>query len=163
MAYQKLQVSDGLAVIPSATIPIPDPSTEVLSGTADFSVAGTLTDVATTFLSAGIQQNAIIYNTTDSVAYFVTAVTDNLNLAITSIAGGSAAASYVIYNASTEGCVLYVGVAGDLVAVLATDKDIAPASQKELTFKNLPNASFLPTQVVRVDDTTTATDIIALW
>ena len=73
------------------------------------------------------------------------------------------AEAYSIYGSATDGCVLYVGVAGDLVAVLATDKDIAPASQKELTFKNLPNASFLPTQVVRVDDTTTATDIIALW
>lgn len=37
------------------------------------------------------------------------------------------------------------------------------ATPKELTFANLPAASFLPTQVVRVAATTTATDIIALW
>ena len=163
MAYQKLQVSEGLAVIPSATIPIPDPSTEGLSGTADFSVAGTLTDVGTTFLSAGIQNNAIVYNTTANIAYFVTTVTDDLNLALSPASAGGAADNYVIYNAPTEGCILYVGGTGDLVAVLASDKDVPAATQNELTFKNLPNASFLPTQVFRVDSTTTATDIIALW
>ena len=36
MAYQKLQVSQALAVIASDTVHIPDPSTEVLTGTADF-------------------------------------------------------------------------------------------------------------------------------
>jgi len=163
MAYQKLQVRDGLDVIPSATIPIPDPSTEVLSGTADFSVAGTLTDVGTTFLSAGIQNNAIVYNTTANIAYFVTAVTDDLNLALSPSSAGGAADNYVIYNASTEGCILYVGGTGNLTAVMATDKDVAAASQKELTFQNLPDASFLPIQVCRVDDTTTATNIIALF
>ena len=49
MAYQRLQVSEGLAVIPSNTVPIPDPASEALSGTADFSVASTLTDSLTTF------------------------------------------------------------------------------------------------------------------
>ena len=72
MAYQKLQVSDGLAVIPSDTINIPDPTTAIVLdatttgatiGTADFSVAGTLTDVGTKFTEAGIKAGAIIYNT----------------------------------------------------------------------------------------------------
>ena len=53
MAYQKLQVSEALAVIPSNSVAIPDPSTKVLSGQADFSVANTLTDVGTTFESDG--------------------------------------------------------------------------------------------------------------
>ncbi len=39
----------------------------------------------------------------------------------------------------------------------------SPANLR-LTFKNLPNASFMPTQVVRVNVSgTTASDIIALW
>ena len=90
MAYQKLQTSSGLAVIKSATVPIPDPSTEVLTGTANFSVAGTLTDVGTTFTSAGIQKNAIVYNTTAQKAYFVTDVTDDLNLALSPSSAGGA-------------------------------------------------------------------------
>ena len=49
MAYQKLQVSDALAVIPSNVVAIPDPSTRIFTVVADFSVANTLTDVGTTF------------------------------------------------------------------------------------------------------------------
>ena len=41
MAYQKLQVSRAVAVIPSNDVNIPDPATQALTGIADFSVAGT--------------------------------------------------------------------------------------------------------------------------
>ena len=51
MAYQKLQVGRALSVIPSDTVLIPNVSTEVLSGQADFQVANQLTDVGTTFES----------------------------------------------------------------------------------------------------------------
>ena len=162
MAYQKLQVSDGLAVIPSATVNIPDPSTEMVTSTTDGTTANKLVDGTQDFIAMGVKTGMIVYNTTDTTAAYVTAVDDANTLSI-SVDVMATAEAYSIYGSATDGCVLYVGVAGDLVAVLATDKDIAPASQKELTFKNLPNASFLPTQVVRVDDTTTATDIIALW
>ena len=162
MAYQKLQVSEGLAVIPSNTVAIPDPSTEMVTSTTDGTTANKLVDSTQDFIAMGVKTGMIVYNTTDTTAAYVTAVDDANTLSI-SVDVMATAEAYSIYGSATDGCVLYVGVAGDLVAVLATDKDIAPASQKELTFKNLPNASFLPTQVVRVDDTTTATDIIALW
>ena len=169
MAYQKLQVSEALAVIPSNVVAIPDPSTEVLSGSGDFSVPGTLTDVGTTFLSDGIQimspGPAIIYNTTDSVAYYVLDITDDLNLSITSIAGGSGVANYVIYNAATIGCVLYVGVAGDVGMVMsATNFPQVGGSAASVLFTAIPGGSFLPTQVIGVAaTTTTATNIVALW
>ena len=167
MAYQKLQISEGLSVITSATVNIPDPSTEVLTGIADFSVAGVLTDVGTTFLTAGIQTMspgpAIVYNTTAGIAYYVTAITDDLNLALSPSSAGGATDSYTIYNASTIGCILYVGGLGNLTVQMAQQNGNS-ATPKELTFANLPAASFLPTQVVRVASTrTTATDIIALW
>ena len=134
---------------------------ELLRAPLTFSVAGTLTDVGTTFLSAGIQKNAIIYNITDQKAYFVLDVTDDLNLSITSIAGGSAIAKYYIYNAPTNGCVLYVGTGGDVAVEFSEPTDSASG---ELIFKNVPDASFLPVQAIRVDDgLTTASDIIALW
>ena len=148
MAYQKLQTSAALDVIPSNTVPIPDRATKVLEGTADFSVAGTLTDVGTTFLSAGIQKNAIVYNITDQKAYFVLDVTDDLNLSITNIAGGSAAAKYYIYNAPTNGCILYV-VRVEQLRLVNEPTDNAFG---ESLFKNVPNA-FLPV-VIRVDDQT---------
>ena len=161
MAYQRLQVSEGLAVIPSDTVPIPDPATEVISGTADFSVAGTLTDVGTTFLSAGIQTNAIVYNVTAGIAYYVTAVTDDLNLALSPSSAGGATDEYVIYNAATKACTLYVGVAGALIVQMASQRDAA--NTDTVTFQNVPSSSFLPILVTRVATATVASNIIALW
>ena len=167
MAYQKLQISEGLSVITSATVNIPDPSTEVLTGIADFSVAGVLTDVGTTFLTDGIQTMspgpAIVYNTTAGIAYYVTDITDDLNLVLSPSSAGGVTDSYTIYNAATIGCILYVGGLGNLTVQMAQQNGNS-ATPKELTFANLPAASFLPTQVIRVASTrTTATDIIALW
>tara|TARA_R110001592_G_scaffold100828_2_gene285813 strand:+ start:668 stop:1138 length:471 start_codon:yes stop_codon:yes gene_type:complete len=156
MAYQKLQVSQGLAVIPSDTVLIPDPAVQVLTGTADFSVASTLTDVGTTFLSDGISYEAIVYNTTVPRAYDVTAVTDDLNLALSPATTGGATDVYVLYNAPTSGCVLYVGVAGDVKVKMAGGNDVV--------FKTVAAGSFLPINVIQVFATgTTATDIVALW
>ena len=165
MAYQKLQVSDGLEIVQSDTIPIPNPSSEVISGTTvGTAVANKLVDTGATFENDGIiVPKAIVYNTTDMTAAYVTAIDSDTTLSLSADIF-TAGEDYVIYNEATTGCILYVGGAGNVSAVLSTDKDVPPASQKQLTFKNLPNASFLPTQVVRVDATdTTATDIIALW
>ena len=161
MAYQRLQVSEGLAVIPSNTVPIPDPASEALSGIADFSVASTLTDSLTTFLSDGIQMNAIVYNTTAQIAYFVTAVTDDLNLALSPATTGGAADSYIIFNAPTNAATLYVGTTGDLVVEMASQRN--SSDTPTLTFKNIPNSAFLPVLVTKVGASTTATDIIALF
>lgn len=165
MSYQKLQTRQALAIIPSNVVEIPDPSTLVLSGTADFSTAGTLTDVGTTFLSDGIQHGAIIYNRTDQEAYYVLGITDDLNLSITSIAGGSAAASYTIYNAATIGCTLFVGGTGDVSVKMAVDKGALPVPPSErMVYKNLANGTFMPIQVVQVMSTdTSATDILGQW
>lgn len=55
-----------------------------------------------------------------------------------------------------DGCVLYVGTGGILRVLTAGGDDV--------TFKNVPNGTFIPVQVVRVfAATTNATDIIALW
>ena len=162
MAYQRLQVSEGLAVIPSDTVPIPDPATEVISGTADFSVAGTLTDVGTTFLSAGIQTNAIVYNITAGIAYFVTAVTDDLNLALSPSSAGGAADEYVIYNAATKAATLYIGTTGDLVVEMASERD--SQATPSLTFYNVPSSAFLPILVTKVGISSSPNmNIIALW
>lgn len=50
---------------------------------------------------------------------------------------------------------LYVGTAGNLVAVRADGT--------EVTFANVPAGMFLPIRAIRVDDTSTASDIVALW
>jgi len=174
MAYQKLQVSQGLNVIPSDTVDIPEPDSIVVPtatpsgptiGVADFSVAGSLTDVGTKFTEAGIKIGAIVYNTTANKAYHVTEIVNDLRLNLSPSSAGGATDSYSIYNEGTNGCILYVGTAGNLAMSLAgvgNTPNGLPGDR--LTFKNLPNASFLPTQVKRVRSTnTTASDIIALW
>ena len=118
------------------------------------------TEPGTAFLTAGIQTNAIVYNTTAQIAYYITDVTDDLNIALSPATTGGAADAYVIYNAATIGCILYVGTAGNATVLMADQNGLGGS---EITFTNLPNASFLPTQVIRVAATTTASDIIALW
>ena len=156
MAYQKLQAGQALAVIPSDTISIPDPSVQAKVGPANFTVAGTLTAAGTTFLSSGISNEAIVYNTSTSVAYDVVGVFDDLNVALSPAVAGGAADKYVMYNAPTSGCVLYIGVTGDV--------KVKTASGNEVVFTGVPAGSFMPVQVTQVFATgTTATNIVALW
>tara|TARA_R100001510_G_C7635832_1_gene193996 strand:+ start:884 stop:1381 length:498 start_codon:yes stop_codon:yes gene_type:complete len=165
MAYQKLQTSAALAVIPSATVMIPDVSTKIFSGTGDFSVAGTLTAVGASplFTAKNIQAGAIVYNTTAQKAYYISSVTSDTVLSIDPSDAGGATDSYDIYMSATQGCILYVGTTGNLTVQMAADKDVPPNTVTELTYSNLPDSAFLPIQVVRVDNTTTASNIIALW
>jgi len=160
MAYQRLQVSEGLAVIPSDTVPIPDPATKVVSSAATGTTADKLVDSGGAFLTAGIQRNAIVYNTSDNTCAFVTAVDDATTLSLSAdiMASGE---DYTIYNAATKACTLYVGVAGALIVQMASQRDAA--NTDTVTFQNVPSSSFLPILVTRVATATVASNIIALW
>jgi len=157
MAYQKLQVSRGLVVIPSNDVDIPNPAAEMLSGTADFTVAGTLTDVGTTFTTSGIGVGSIIYNTGASIAYYVTAVVSDTELSITPSSLGGAADAYKIYSGGkNDGCVLYIGATGTVTVITA--------GGDEVLFTGVPTGMFMPVQVTRVKATGTgATAIVAMW
>ncbi len=79
-------------------------------------------------------------------AYRAASVTPSNTANIPSVGGG---------DGENNGCVLYIGVAGDLKVVTS--------GGDEVTFKNVP-VGFLPVQVVKVFATGTAADeIIALW
>ena len=163
MAYQRLQVSEGLAVIPSDTVPIPDPATKVTSGTTvGAAVAFKLVDTGVDFTTMGIQTNAIVYNITPGSedAAFVTAVDSATTLSLSKDITG-AGQDYVIYNAATKACTLYVGVAGALIVQMASQRDAA--NTDTVTFQNVPSSSFLPILVTRVATATVASNIIALW
>ena len=189
MACQKLQVSDGLKVIPSNRTRIPDPSSvinlidgsttaadNVVAMTADFSAANSnITFAAGTKLTdMNIKPGAIVYcdpdgATTTPTAYTVERVKDDVTLVVTVNTTGTAADRLYIFARATEGCILYVGRAGILVVKMAAQSGnyhntSTDPTNLTLEFKNLPNASFMPTQVVQVNSTnTTASDIIALW
>lgn len=159
MAYQKLQVGRALDVIPSNDTLIPDVSSRIHSGTGNFSSANLLIDsvASTDFREIVNSPGAIIYNTGAGGSYNVSSVVpaNGVQLRLDPSTTAGAADAYDVYNAATTGCVLYVGVSGNL-RVETAGRDI-------VTFTNLP-VGFVPVQVIRVFDTgTTATNIIALW
>ena len=156
MAYQKLQVGTGVAVIPSDTVDIPNVGGPSQSGTADGTTANKLVDSTAAF--TGNLTGYIVYNTTDSTAAYVVGVDSATQLSLSAdiMASGEA---YVLYADTNPGCVLYIGTAGTggVVRVLT-------ASGADLTFNNVSNGTFLPVQVKRVFDTdTSASNILALW
>jgi hypothetical protein len=153
MAYQKLQASDALPVVPSDTIPIPQGGGVQQSGTSAAPTGAQLVGIGTSFLSS-VKTGAIIHDSTNGVIATVLAVVSDTVL--TTSAAIAVGASYVIYSyPETSGCAIYVGVSGDL--------KVKMASGKVVTFTAAP-AGFLPIQVTQVySSDTTATNILALW
>lgn len=180
MAYQKLQAREALAVIPDANVPIPDPNTAInlidagttaTDGVTAFEVAANagsvLTGTGTKFTEMNIPIGAIVYNSTSSEAYFVVSVDSDTQITVSKAVAGTATDTITIYTKATVGCTLYIGTAGDVTVQMAeingnTVAAAAPANA-EVTYKNVGNAGLLPIQVRRVDDTTTASDIVAMW
>jgi hypothetical protein len=153
MAYQKLQASDALSVVPSDTIPIPQGGGVQQSGTAAAPTGAQLVGIGTSFLSS-VKVGNIVYDSTNGVIATVSAVVSDTVL--TTSAAIATGATYEIYAyPETNGCVLYVGVAGNL--------RVKMASGKVATFIGI-QVGFIPLQVTQVYSTgTTATDIVALW
>jgi hypothetical protein len=154
MATQKLQVGRALAVIPSSSTDIPFPMVAV-SGAATGGSATTLVDAGATFLSSGVKNGDIIYNTSTSTSALVTGVNSETTL-LTS--GGTFAAgnNYVIYQGgNNEGCVLYIGTGGTL--------DVVTTGRDQVSLLNVVSGQFIPIQVMKVLPTSTAANILALW
>lgn len=182
MAYQKLQSREALKVIPDNLIPIPDPSTAVnlisttvaaTDGVTQITVAANagsvLTGTNTKFTEMNIPVGAIIYNPTPATpeAYFVVSVDSDTQITVNKAVGGSGSDIITIYTQPTIGCTLFVGTAGDITVNMAspsgnTTTAARPANDR-ITYKNIANGSFLPIQVKRVTQLSTATDIVAMW
>jgi len=157
--YSKIQVNTAtaLVVIPSDTIHIPEPASKVVSGTADFSVGGTLTDVGTTFTTEGINVGAIVYDTTANKAYTVSEVASDTEITLSPTAAGGATDSYVIYNDQTLGALLWVGSneAAMDVAKSVADVNVKTVNNNTVVFTNAKVGDYLPVQVTMLKDTTT--------
>jgi len=156
MAYQKLQAGEALAVIPSDTIRVPNPAAIANTGTSAAPTGAQLVGTGTEFTKT-VAVGDIVYDTTNSVVATVDAIVSDTVL--TTSAAIATGASYVIYsqaNNPSNGCVLYVGVAGDVKVKMVGGNDVV--------FKGATAGSFLPINVLQVFATgTTATDIVALW
>lgn len=157
MAYQKLQVSRALSVVPSDDANIPVIGYGTVTGTTTATTADKLVDSGATFVTDKVKVGDVVYNTTDDTAATVTAVDSETTLSVNAniFASGEA---YTVYLQERDnlGCVLYVGTAGDV--------KIETQNGDEVTFENVNSGQFMPINVVKVFSTgTTATGIIALW
>lgn len=157
MAYQKLQVGTGIAVIPSDTIDIPAVSGPVVDSTMTQAPPTTSTIVDSTQDFTAIQGLVGSVVVRGNGIARVAAVAGATQITLDAAIAGTSAEPYQIYvKDSNPGCVLYVGGAGDVRVLTSSGAD--------LTFVGVAAGTFMPVQVKRVFSTnTTATDIVALW
>ena len=160
MAYQKLQANTAINVAISNNYDIPSPASEVVSGAVDsFSVGTTVEDTTVDFIAKGVKEGDIVYNTitaTAPTASVVRTVAANVLTLADSIMLASGNTYRVFRPQENRGCVLYVGVGGDL-KVLTAGNDIV-----QLT--GVLSGSYVPIQVKRVFDVSgTVTDVVGLW
>lgn len=157
MAYQKLQVGTGIAVVPSDTIDIPAVSGPVVDSTMTQVPPTTslLVDSTQDFTAIqGLVGSTVVIGS--SVAR-VSSVNNATTLTLDAAIAGTSAVPYKIYvKDSNPGCVLYVGGAGNVRVLTSSGAD--------LTFVGIAAGTFMPVQVKRVyASDTTATNIVALW
>jgi hypothetical protein len=168
MSYQKLQGYKALEVLPSdvANVPYPVEKENEIEGTTTQVEVDKLIDKSglAEFLKKGVKPGDIVYNVTLGTSATVVSVDSLDELTLNANIMLNIGNSYIIYPASVmysgvhdanNGCVLYVGVSGDLTVTLITGTKV--------TFKNMP-VGFVPVQVKKVWSTNTgAKEIIALW
>ena len=158
MAYQKLQVGTGIAVVKSDTIDIPAVSGPVVDSTMSQvpPTTSTVVDDTQDFTAIqGLVGSTVVIGT--SIARVAT-VDGATSITLDAAIAGTAQVGYKIYvKDSNPGCVLYVGTGGDVRVLTASGAD--------LTFANVADGTFLPVQVKRVFSTgsTGSADILALW
>lgn len=155
MAYQRLQVGRALPITPSDTINIPNVAATSASGTASsIPLSNRLLDTVADF--SLVKVGDIVYTSTQ-----VSKVTEIINDTLLAIDGTTIASGvdYTIYSQvdnPSNGCTLYVGLAGNLT-VQTVGGDV-------VQFTGVPTGSFIPVQVLKVMSTgTDAQNIVALW
>jgi|TARA_R110000822_G_scaffold28198_7_gene83941 hypothetical protein len=161
MAYQKLQAYRAIPVIPSDVVNIPNPAAGQITGTTTATTTNKLVNSAAKFLTSVppgelIRVGFTVVNTTDNTTATVSAVDSETTLSLSAdiMASGE---SYIIYGeATSEGCVLYCGTAGNI--------NVVTAGGDQITFSGVNTGAFVPVQVLRVNSTgTSASNIVALW
>jgi len=159
MAYQKLQASAAITIYKSDNANIPNPGAQTITGSITSVSANKLVDSAAPF--ADVKVGDIVFNTTAGTSATVTAVDSTSQLTLNADIFTVAAQSYTVYTQQLDllkagnGCVLYVGVSGDL--------NVITAAGQTVLFIGVP-VGFFPVQVTNVLSTsTTADSIVALW
>ena len=154
--YQKLQVGTALNIVKSDNANIPFPN-EIKSGLSGAVSVNQLEDVTGQFITRKVQVGDVVVNNSTGVSATVTRVLDEYNLLINANIFTVSGVSYTLYAQNgKEGCVLYIGTAGNLRVLTASGQDVL--------FSNVLAGTFLPVQVLKVFSTnTTAANLVALW
>ena len=167
MASQKTQGYQALNILTSDNANIPYPALLKAGQTNAVAapVLNTMEDAIGGFETTNkVYAGDIVYFSVAAEAATVIKVISDTELLLNSNSGQAANQDYVIYQASSymnlqdanNGCVLYIGTAGDLTV------DTIAGSENVL-FKSVP-VGFFPVQVKKVYNTgTSAKDIVALW
>lgn len=157
MAYQKLQVGVGIPVVPSDTIDIPNAPGGLFSGVIANISTDTITVTGAKFLGMNLSAGMVVQSTVAAPAVAtIVSVDSDTEITLSTAAVFTAADTFEIFTDANVGCVLYVGGAGDLRILTASDSDI--------TLVGVLAGSFIPIQVKRVFSTSTAaSSIVALW
>lgn len=157
MAQTKVQADRWIAVIPSDTINIPNPTDQYKSSTATATTSNKLVDSAGDFVNLKVKIGDIIYNITDSTIATVTAVDSATTLSVSADIFANTEA-YKIFRPPLNGSApnLQIGTGGSVPCVSVTD-DV-----ETFTFVN---GQFVPMHVKRVNSTglVDATNIKAIW
>ena len=183
MAYQKLQPTRGIGVVPNDTYNIFSPSSSVVSsGVSTSATTDSLTDANADFISAGVQVGDVVYRERYNYSSgknrnalgTVTAVDANgTQLTVSAVADNDVSGTptsfsmpsgikYRIFRPSenvNNGCILYIGSigAGGLLRVVTAAGD-------DLMLTGVVQGSYTPVQVVKVlEDGTNCSNITALW
>ena len=166
MAYQKLQVSSASIVIPSNTVNIPTPAGPILETAVD--VLGPNNEVAmddNIFTDPLLKRGATIINTSQLTIGTIEEIisdevvkVDAAFYATLNPSDGIAVYPLPNFNAQ-QGCIIYVGDTSG-----GGDVSVLTCGGSEVVYKNVPQGSFLPVQVLRVNASlTTAQSLIANW
>lgn len=159
MAYQKLQAGRGIAVITSNTVDIPFPGTTKQGQQSNTSTGGggvQLNDTAALFITRGVVIGDIIYNTTAGKCALVSSVVSETQIICSdAIFTGTSEKYFVFDKTGNNGCVLYVGGAGNL--------SVRTVGGDTIVLNGVSAGQFIPVQVLGVNSGTTATNIVALW
>ena len=158
MAYQKLQGRRAINVYPQDGVPIPTPSSKIISYQNDAVVVGFLEDTAVDFKLLGVKVGDVVYNDTTGQSAKVLKVFSTSQLLLSVDIFVALSDDYTLYSMelSEDGPVLFVGTGGDL--------NIVTSGGDTVLLTNLTNASYVPIMVTNVQSTaTTCSDIIALW
>ena len=160
MAYQKLQASRArlvLATILSNADDVDVPNITVVGPTGSITAetATTVTDNTKDFNALGVEIGMILVGDRGDKTNIIGVNGDTLTIS-NALLASNVGDTYEIFGGNQNGCVLYVGAAGNL-RVLTTGGD-------DVTFTGINTGAFIPVQVLRVFATgTTAASIIALW